>query len=307
MLGIEAGRPAVAAIVVLLAGNCLCTTAVAVLRGTGQVTYANLTSFAGFAVVPLVAFAADHRTSDFLLLYGTGMTAVAAAGAAASRAPAGAHVQQPARFAAVLRYGVRRLPGDLALPALFALPTFAVAVTRPGTPEVGYVGFTTSAVTLVCALFGMLTPVLLPRLSAHFHHGTGGSALHRALLLLPFAAGGAAALIALLIAVAAPWSVHHFLGEEFVPAVQVLRIGMAAAVPLAVFYAVRPTLDALHEAPVTARLVVADLALQLLLTIGLTRFLAVPVAAVLAFAAAAGALGLACLVTLRRDLGKRTA
>jgi O-antigen/teichoic acid export membrane protein len=304
LLGLAGGTAAVAAITALLAGSCLCATAVAGLRGAGQVAYANLGSLTGFAVVPVVAFAVAERIDAFLVLYGAGMAAVAAAVTVVTRPPATAAADPPA-LSVVLRYGLRRILGDLALPALSAFPTFAVAVARPGAPEAGYVGFVTSAITLVCAFFGMLTPVLLPRLSAHFHHGAGEPPLHRVLVLLPLAAGGLAAALALVIALPAPVLIRHFLGAEFSPAARLLRIGMPAAVPLAVFYAVRPTLDALHEKPMTANPVVGCLVLQILLTYVLSQILDVPLAAVLALALAAAALGLTCWLTLRREMTKR--
>ncbi|MCM4078190.1 lipopolysaccharide biosynthesis protein [Paractinoplanes hotanensis] len=303
-LGLDGGTAAVAAIAVLLAGNCLCNTVVAGLRGTGQVTYANVASLTGFAVLPVVAFAVTHRIEAFLVLYGAGMAAVAAAAAVVTKPPATAAADPPA-LSAILRYGVRRLLGDLALPALFAFPALAVAVARPGAPEVGYVGFVTSAITLACAFVGMLTPVLLPRLSAHFHHGTGGPSLDRALVLMPLAAAGVVAVPVLIIALPAPMLIRHFLGAEFSATVPLLRIGMLAAVPLAVFYAVRPTLDALHEWPVAANPVVGCLALQVLSTYALSRFLDLPLATVIALALAAAALGLTCWLKLRREMAKR--
>jgi O-antigen/teichoic acid export membrane protein len=304
LLGLAGGAAAVAAITVLLAGSCLCATALAGLRGTGQVAYANLGSLTGFAALPVIAFTVTDGIDAFLVVYGAGMAAVAAAVTVVTRPPATAAADPPA-LSVVLRYGLRRILGDLSLPALLAFPTFAVAVARPGAPEAGYVGFVTSAITLVCAFFGMLTPVLLPRLSAHFHHGTGEPSLHRVLVLLPLVAAGLAAVLALIIALPAPVLIRHFLGAEFSPAVRLLRIGMLAAVPLAMFYAVRPTLDALHETPMTAGPVVGCLVLQVLVTYALSRALDVPLAAVLALAVAAAALGLACWLRLRREMAKR--
>ena len=301
LLGLTGGTTAVAAVAVLLTGNCLCTMAVAVLRGAGQARRANLTALTGFAIVPVVVFLPGAPVETFVVRYGIGMAAVAVGGVALVRPAAPARAERPPGVADLLRYGGRRLAGDLALPGLFAFPTMAVAHARPGGPQAGYVGFATSAVTLVCVLFGMLTPVLLPRLSGHFHNGEAHPALRRALTLLPLGAAGLAAGPALLIGLAAPQLVHRFLGAQFTPAVTVLRLGLLAAPSLAMFYAARPTLDALREAPVTAALPVGCLVLQVVLTLGLASVLDVAVAAMVSFAVAAGVLGLVSWAAVRRE------
>ncbi|MGX6600617.1 lipopolysaccharide biosynthesis protein [Micromonosporaceae bacterium Da 78-11] len=321
LLGLT-GAPAVAAVIVLLAGNFLCTTAVAALRGTGRVAYANLAWGLGLGVVPVLAFVPADNIQSFLVLQGAGTVVVAFWAIALLRgrrrhsSPA-LSVEGPSLGLAdgrgaptlgdLLRYGLRRTPGDVALPALFAFPTFAVANAVPGGPDAGYVGFATSAITLICAVFGMLTPVLLPRLSAHFHHSAGDATLHRGLKALPLSAACLATLGAVLLAVSAPALVHGFLGTEFTGAVPILRLGLFAAIPLAVFYAVRPTLDALLEVPVTARLVVGSLVLEVLLTYACRPVLSPAEASIFGLCAAAGALGFGSYLVLLRVTAAWTA
>jgi O-antigen/teichoic acid export membrane protein len=296
LLGVAGGTPAVTAVLIMLAGNCLCTLAVAALRGTHQVLPANIVTGAGLGLTPLVAFAAAERIDDFLILQGAGMTAVAVWGMIAVRrrgpappAPHGRAVEPTLKT--LIGYGVRRLPGELALPALFTYPTFAVAAAMPGGPEAGYVGFTTSAVTLICAVFGMLTPVLLPRLSRLFHRAGEDRTTYRILALLPFFAAGVATVAVTAFALLAPVLVRHFLGPEFAAATGVLRLGVLAAVPLAMFYAARPSLDALLETPVIGRLLLCCLGLEVLLTHLAQQALTPPYAAVLALCGAATLLG----------------
>lgn len=310
LFGLGGGRAAVAAIGAALAGNCLATTAVAALRGTGQVAYANAATLAGLALVPLLTFALAALLAEpievFLVLQGAGMAAVALAGVAATRRPPGEDRAGAPTLTALVRYGLRRTPGDLALPALFAFPTFAVAAALPGAPDAGFVGFATSAVTLICSLFGMLTPVLLPRLSGYFHQPGGGASLHRGLLALPPVAAGLAAGIALVIGLPAPALIRGFLGPDFAGAERVLRLALLAAVPLAVFYAVRPSLDALQEVPVTVGLLVACLGVEVLLTYSLRLVLSPPAAAVLALCLAATVLGVASYLALTRAMAARS-
>ena len=311
LLGLPGGVFAIVAITVLLAGNCLCTTAVACLRGTGQVAAANVTSVLGLAVVPVLALLSSPGIESFLVVYGSGMAAVALGGLAVTRpGPAGADPDpaDPAvpTLGVMLRYGLRRTPGDMALPALFAVPTFVTAAALPGEPDAGFVGFTTSAVTLICSFFAMLTPVLLPRLSRH--RPDPGSVLHRSLRLLPLAAAAMAAVAVLLILVPAPWVVRGFLGENFAEIVPLMRLTLPAAVPLAVFYAVRPCLDALDDAPMTARLVVAALTAEILAAYAYRVVAPDPAtAAALGLTTAAVLLGACSHLALMRTIAARAA
>lgn len=308
MLGLD-GRRAVGAITVMLAGNCLCTTSVAALRGTGQVAFANATSLAGLAVVPVVAFFLASGIESFLVLQGFGMLGAAGCAIAALEVPPPGDDRADDRTASLrrlVRYGLGRTPGDLALPALFAFPTFAVANALPGVGDAGYVGFMTSAVTLVCSVFAMLSPVLLPRLSGIFHNPGGGASMHRGLLALPFAAAGVAALIGATVVLLAPILVHWFLGAEFGSAEPVLRLGLIASVPVAMFYAIRPTLDALQDMPMTTWLLVGSLGLEVPLTYVLRMVVQPPFAAVLAFVLAAATLGVAAYFVLVRAMAARS-
>ena len=293
VLGLGGVAAAVAASI-LLAGTCLCTVAVAALRGAHRVTGANIVTVAGLGLVPPAAFGITDRIEEFLVVQGLGAAVVAAGGMVALRRPhpAAGPVGDDPGLGTLLRYGVHRLPGDLALPALFAYPTLAVAAVQPGGTGAGHVGLVTSAVTMICSFFGTLTPVMLPRLSRLFHGRARSTSTGRALTLLPVLAAVLATAAAGGIALLGPALVHAFLGPEFDGASAVLRIGVFAAVPLAMFYASRPTLDALPVPPDTGRLLVGCLALQVVLTHTAMTVLPPPKAAVLALAASAAVLGL---------------
>ncbi|WP_433796911.1 lipopolysaccharide biosynthesis protein [Actinoplanes sp. CA-252034] len=292
LLGLP-GRPAVTAALVMLAGNCLCTVSLAALRGNQQVIDANLTMGLGFGLIPLFAFALADRIEDFLIIQGAGTALVGVwATWVVRRQPATAEKTDEPDVKTLIGYGVRRMPGEFALPALYTFPTFAVAVLMPGEAEAGYVGFTTSAVTLICSVFAMLTPVLMPRLSRLFHRAGADAGVRRLLTVLPLVAGALAALPAGLILLFARPMVHGFLGPEFDGAVPVLRLGVLAAVPLAMFYAARPTMDTLLDAKFMSRLLLACLVLEILATVIGESFLTVPQAAVLGLLVAGTALGL---------------
>ncbi|MEV4347450.1 hypothetical protein AB0J83_23590 [Actinoplanes sp. NPDC049596] len=298
LLGIPGGATSVRAVIVLLAGNCLCVIAVAALRGCGQITAANLAWLLGLGVLPVAAFALTDRMELFLALQGIAMVAVAVAGIAVTRSPRTESARSPA-YRTLVTFGLRRAPGDIALPALFSFPTFyAAAAAGPGDPDAGYVGFVTSAITLLCSLFGMLTPVLLPRLSGAFHTTGVGAELGRGLKTLPVAAALLTTPVTALLFLAAPAVVHNFLGLDFTDAAGALRLGLPAAIPFAVFYAARPTLDALADSPVVSRLLLGCLALQVVSTLALGRLLSPSTAALAGLALGAVCLGASSYIAL---------
>ncbi|MEU4161955.1 oligosaccharide flippase family protein [Actinoplanes sp. NPDC026670] len=293
LLGLPGGRPAVVAALIMLAGNCLCTVSLAGLRGNQQVIDSNLVMGLGFGLIPLFAFFSADRIEDFLIIQGAGTAMVGVwATWVIRRQPATTEKTTEPNVKTLISYGVRRMPGEFALPALYTFPTFAVAVLMPGSAEAGYVGFTTSAVTLICSVFAMLTPVLMPRLSRMFHRAGEDGGVRQLLTVLPLLAALLAALPTGVIWLFAPALVHDFLGPEFGAAVPVLRLGVLAAIPLAMFYAARPTMDTLLDPKFMSRLLLACLVLEILVTAIGVRFLSADHAAMLALAAAGTALGL---------------
>jgi hypothetical protein len=71
----------------------------------------------------------------------------------------------------------------------------------------------------------------------------------------------------------------------------VLRTALPASIPLAAFYAARPTLDALQDTPVISRLLLACLAVEIVVTYGTGEFLSPANASILGLTAAATLLG----------------
>jgi len=309
LFGIGGARE-VRAAVVLTAGVCLCTVSMAALRGSGQVGLSVLASLLGFGVLPLLAFAVTDEIDVFLTLQGVAMAALACWGIAEAgprRAELRASPRPAPPLRVLLRYGIRRTPGDVALPGLFAFPTFFVAGASHSAAEAGYIGFATSAITLICAVFGMLSPVLLPRLSGHAHDAeaagrTFGAELAHGLRVLPIAAAGVAAVASAVLLVAATPLVHWFLGADFAGADTVVRFGVPISIPLAVFYAARPTIDALREAPVTTVLLVGSLVVEVVATYGAALAMPAWPAALAGFGAGAVVLAASSYLAMLRAI-----
>ena len=302
LLGIPGGDRPVQVVFAALGGICLLAISIAALRGTGQVTPANATTLVGLGIVPVVAFVLVERVDLFLALQGVVMATLAVWGLRLAARPSetGEVQASPPTLTTVVGYGFRRLPGDIALPALYAFPTFFVAGAVPGGPEAGYIGFTTSAITLVCSVFGTLTPVLLPRLSRHLSGPTVTPGLWARLRAMPLVAVVLAAAATAFLALLAPVIVRGYLGAEFGDAVPVLRLGLLSAIALAAFYAARPALDALQDRPVTVKLLVLSLVVEVLVTYAAARVLEPMSAGVLGLGVAATMLGGLSYVALLR-------
>jgi O-antigen/teichoic acid export membrane protein len=312
MLAIPGGAGPVRTIFVALAGICLLALAVAALWGTGLVAAANLSTLVGLGVVPIVAFLLMGRVDLFLAVQGAVLVALAVAVMVlVIRSPrrdgaAPMDLHGP-RLSTVLKYGLARVPGDVALPALYAFPVFFVARASAGGPETGYLGFATSTVALVCSVFATLTPVLLPRLSERLAGSTMSAATWRSLRALPVAAVALAGVAVVVLFLLAPVIVRGYLGPEFAGAIPVLRAGLLPAMALAAFYAARPVLDALQDRPLTVKFLVGALAVEVSTTYLGASFFSPTDAAILGFGVAALMLGGLSQVAVLRATGQRLA
>jgi O-antigen/teichoic acid export membrane protein len=121
---------------------------------------------------------------------------------------------------------------------------------------------------------------------------------------MPLVAVVLAAAATAFLALLAPVIVRGYLGEEFGDAVPVLRLGLLSAIGLAAFYAARPVLDALQDRPVTVKLLVLSLVVEVLVTYAAARVLEPMSAGVLGLGVAATMLGGLSYVALLRASGR---
>lgn len=143
----------------------------------------------------------------------------------------------------LLRYGVRRIPGELSLFGLLNLPPI-IAVHNSGIRTAGYVGVAMSLITLAGTLSSPLSTVLLPYASREGLRLT--SSVRRILSL------NAAALLGFTLVAfgAAPLIARYLLNAPDTTAT-VIRITSLAFIPYGGFVAVRGYVDARALAPVT--------------------------------------------------------
>jgi O-antigen/teichoic acid export membrane protein len=82
----------------------------------------------------------------------------------------------------------------------------------------------------------------------------------------------------------------------------VIRFAAPVSIPLAVFYAARPTIDALREAPVTTVLLVGSLVVEVVATYGAARAMPAWQASVAGFGAAAVVLAASSYIAMLRAI-----
>jgi O-antigen/teichoic acid export membrane protein len=285
----------------LLVGVCALSITLAVLRGLSKALMASVVLLVGMGVTPLASFLITNSLTGLLSLQSATLVVLSLVVLLVICRPVPPE-PGPAtvRPKTVLRYALRRVPGDAALPALLTMPTFLVARRSPGSASAGYVGFATSVVVLICAAFATLNMVMLPRLSGRAAEGTLDPVLWARLRALPLVVCGLAVVAAVPALLLAPALVRGYLGSDFGAAVPVMRLGVLAAPPLAVYYAARPTLDALQDRPSTVRILIVALLAEIACFFALDTFLVTSYAAMISFVAATVLLGVSAYVTLLR-------
>jgi O-antigen/teichoic acid export membrane protein len=146
---------------------------------------------------------------------------------------------------------LRRVPGEIALFGLFAIPPILVA-HRVGISAAGYLAFALSLVTLAGSVFGPISLILLPVASELVTGGDLARIRRHVQRLVPAALAVGVGLTAL-VEVFADVGVRLYLGSDFRPAIGIVR-AVALGIPgYVVFVSTRSVLDAVHHKAVSLR------------------------------------------------------
>jgi len=215
------------------------------LRGRMAISKANVLNLVNLGFVPVVVFIFFHQSAaEVLWTLGAGWTGVALA--ALCFTPI-LNVARDVRVEAkeLLAYGLQRVPGDFALMGLLAFPALLAAHSR-GIEPAGYVAFGISITNMIAAMFAPVGIILLPKMSRNLGIGNFGEIRKEVKLIGWSTAGVSLALVAIGEACAEP-AIRIYLGANFLSAIAPVRIVLLAAVPLALYYALRSAIDAFHR------------------------------------------------------------
>ncbi|MEO8068483.1 MAG: glycosyltransferase [Flavobacteriales bacterium] len=244
--GSYAEGPLMVPLALMTFGIALHGVAYGFLRGRGHILHANAIQFFALAIVPCMAFVFVHDLANVLWWTGGCWWLVAAA----SCAPAlletvgmGARRER----AEIMRYGLPRVPGDIALGALLTLPVYVVVRTFGRELGAEY-AFACTLLNLAAAAFSPVALLLLPAISARLssgQFGNLGNSLKRMTLIVIVASIGLVAVFELL---ATP-VLKIYLGPGGEDLVATSRLVFAAALPFAFFNGTRSILDAYYQTP----------------------------------------------------------
>ena len=215
------------------------------LRGSGRVMMANTMQLLNLAVWPCASFLLldDLRA----VLWGTGLAwCVTAIGSISPDLLARGTGPIRRERAEILRFGLPRVPGDIALGALLTIPVFIVVRTFPLLAADHAFGCT--LLNLAAAVFSPVALLLLPAASAQLSSGDHKGLEERVARMTLIVTAASVALVLGFELLAEPF-LRIYLGEASSDLIWTCRLVFIAALPFAFFNGMRSVLDAYYQTP----------------------------------------------------------
>ncbi len=255
LFGDRAYAPLVRALSLAVAGIVLHGVAYGELRGRLAMRAANALQAVNLGLVPVSVLAIPGLTVTQTVTLTGGAWCVIAGVTAAAIVVRSARVWEVRALGAaareLLRYGAPRVPGDLALGALFTLPA-TVAAHRAGMTAAGFVGLGMSLLSMIGSLFAPIGHILLPAVSRMAVVGSV-EAIRQDARRVVVAALALTTVIVVTLEIAAASLLRAYLGSGFASAVPVIRLVMVGAFPHVLYVILRNVLDAVHVRPYNAK------------------------------------------------------
>ena len=289
---------------VAMVGLVVHSIAYGVARGRLRMLVANGLQVVSLGLLPLAALSVPGiSVSTLFVVLGLGWSVFGgvtlAAFHAAHRAGPALRDREAART--LLRFGVARIPGELALGALALLPV-NLAAHVGGASAAGYLGIMTSLVTMIVSAFAPLGQLLLPQIATmagREEYGAIRRHARRATLLCV----SLAALVVLLLEVTMGVIVSGYFGHAFLPAVPYARVGIIAAIPYTAYVVLRNVLDALEIRALNAKNLIAGVGVLLIAFAVRPSLIALPIA----YLTACTAVGVLSILDARRLMARVSA
>jgi O-antigen/teichoic acid export membrane protein len=230
------------------------------LRGSGQVMRANAIQLLALGIWPCLAFVMMPDLSS--VMWFTGMAwLITSIVAILPSLLAGAAGPIRRERAEIVRYGLPRVPGDIALGALLTVPVYIVVRTFPGLAADHAFGCT--LLNLAAAVFSPVALLLLPAASAELGSGSYAGLEVRIARMTRIVLLASGALVLGFELLAEPF-LTLYLGHAEPALVSTCRLIFLAGLPFAFFNGMRSVLDAYYQTPRNGVNLVVALALLLL-------------------------------------------
>jgi teichuronic acid biosynthesis glycosyltransferase TuaC len=247
LLGAKVFDKLILPVTIMVLGLCLHTVTYSYLRGIQRMDQANYIQLLVLVVLPVLMFQVTDDLHALLLWTGLAWCLAPLPWLLPFLWGVPFKLAREQR-SALLRYGLPRIPGDLAFAALLSIPTI-LAAQRYGTDMGGRVGLAITLLNIVGAAFAPISLLLLPQAAAMLGKGEFAeldvriARLERTTMLV-----STGMLIAVMAAIgyALPLYLH---GVDTAPYVPICRGVFLAAPALAYFVALRSLLDAYHTSP----------------------------------------------------------
>ena len=282
-------------IVIAALGLGVHTLAHGLYRGRMQFHRAALLHVLGAGLIPLLAILAADGPQGAIALTGAGWMlagAVSLVEVTVRRESAPQHRSR--RLSGVVRalasHGVVRVPGELALFALFAVPVLIVARTAGAAPA-GFLSLGLSVVALGASGLAGFGVVLLPYISRAAARGDNAGIVRSVGRILGPIVLASAAMTAAIYVITPP-ALVYLLGTQYANAADSVRLVTLGIVPYVVYVILRNPLDAVRVWPYNSINLSVSLGFMLLLLTVVPRTVS-PAAAVLLSLILLGALTLA--------------
>lgn len=231
---------------IMTVGIALHGVAYGYLRGRASIVMANALQLAVLAVGPCLAFLLFTEMPAVLWFTALSWT-IAPLLSVLPDMLAGSAGPISRERGELLRYGLPRVPGDVALGALLTIPGY-VALRTYGLGLSGEVGFGATLLNIAAAVFSPVALLLLPAASAQLARGDHGGLAKRVTSMSGLILAASIALTVGFELLAAP-ALRIYLGEAGEAYVPMSRLIFIGALPFAYFNGMRSLLDAYFRTP----------------------------------------------------------
>jgi O-antigen/teichoic acid export membrane protein len=252
--GDEAYKKYILPLLVMLFGMVFHSLCYSFFRGEMKMNSANIMQLLNLGLVPMLIFVFGRNIYEVLVLTGITWCLISFFFfllIAFKLKPQKEFLMESSKE--LLRYGIQRVPGDVALGGFFALPTYFIAhLVNDNLNSAGNAAFAISLLNMIGAAFGPICLLLLPQASKAIANKdyTSLKKYSKEILILTLVVSGIGLLVAEVFT--APL-ITLYMGGAYPDLVEVVRIVMPACVGYAVYISLRSILDAYHVKAVNTR------------------------------------------------------
>lgn len=241
------------AVIILVCGSALVALAGAILRGLFRPVSASALNVVYIGIVPLVAILSSQSALAAISIIG-GVSALVSV-AVVVGCLRGRLIGPMGSLKRFILYGIERLPGEVALFGMFALPPLLV-LQRSGSLDATSLSITISLVTAAGSIVAVVSNIALPHFS-HMFASSSSIQIRTQIGRLVAVVVAGSLVFGILGFIFIPEVLSVYVGSEYANAGMSIRIAALAAGPFACFCGLRVIPEAYFRRPVMMRASIA--------------------------------------------------